>query len=138
MNFVTMKLKKRENEMLKKKNMTIDIDSRVADLLTSSQMISGNHNCTINRLVSKGKSHKLLRKALLKDKRDELELNTKMLKEMSDQVPTLKEEIYNLKLELDKKDDELREREGDAEILSKLFEKGLIDENGDIIEKDDF
>ena len=57
--------------MLEKRNLPINVDSRMADIIRSSQMVAGKHTQFIAELVSKGRSHHLLKKKLLKDQREE-------------------------------------------------------------------
>ena len=88
--------------------------------------------------MSKGKSHMLLRKSLLRGKKDEHREKEKEMKEELDIVPELKEEIKDLKLQLEETAEELERRDKDAIILLNLFEKGIIDRDGNIIEKIEF
>ena len=60
------------------------------------------------------------------------------MKEELDIVPELKEEIKDLKLQLEETAEELERRDKDAIILLNLFEKGIIDRDGNIIEKIEF
>ena len=80
----------------------------------------------------------LLRKSLLRDKKDEHREKEKEMKEELDIVPELKEEIKDLKLQLEETAEELERRDKDAIILLNLFEKGIIDRDGNIIEKIEF
>ena len=80
----------------------------------------------------------LLRKSLLRGKKDEHREKEKEMKEELDIVPELKEEIKDLKLQLEETAEELERRDKDAIILLNLFEKGIIDRDGNIIEKIEF
>ena len=56
-------LKKRESQMLEKRNLTINIDSRMVDIIRSLQMVAGKHTQLIAELVLKGRSHHLLKRS---------------------------------------------------------------------------
>ena len=57
--------------MLEKRNLTINVDSRMADIIRSSQIVAGKFTQLIAELVSKGRSHHLMKKKLLRDLREE-------------------------------------------------------------------
>ena len=76
-----------------------------------------------------------MRKALIKDKYFEQKDIERAQKEECDQIPDLKREIQFLRNELDEEEVELESREKDAQILESLFRKGIIDGDGNIIEK---
>ena len=81
MNFVKAVLDEREKSIISKRNLSMSIGKRIANLLSSSQMVSGKFFHIYNYIVNKEKSHKLLRKALIKDKRVEQKLIEKEQKE---------------------------------------------------------
>ena len=83
--------------------------------------------------VTKGKSHNLLRKKLL---RDEKEQANRIEKEKNDElkaVDALQEEVNNLKEELKQRDYELEKIENDQKILHTLYKDGVIDEHGNLL-----
>ena len=108
----------------------MNIDKRIANLLSSSQMVSGKFFHVYNYIVNKGKSHKLLRKALIKDKRVEQKLMEKEQIEAYELVPELKRQIEELTYELGQTERQLESRVKDTEILQKLYQNGVIDVDG--------
>ena len=52
-----------------------------------------------------------------------------------DDIDGLKEEIKTLSQKLREKENEVKKSEKYAELLADLFQKGIIDANGDFIEK---
>ena len=130
MNFVQKALDDREKHIINKRNLSIDIDKRIAELLTSLKAVSGNLIDKSSSIVSKCIFHKLLRKVLLKDKHTKQKIKEKEQNEALELVSELKKEIQELKDELDDKQMELENKEKQAEILDKLFQKGLIDDEG--------
>ena len=130
MNFVQKVLDDREKHIINKRNLSIDIDKRIAELRTSSKAVSGNLIDKSSSIVSKGKSHKLLKKVLLKDKHTKQKIKENEQNEALELVSELKKEIQELKDELDDKQMELENKEKQSEILDKLFQKGLIDDEG--------
>ena len=87
--------------------------------------------------VDKGKSHKLLRKALIKNSRDAKRLEEEKVKYAIDSIPIHHDEIDRLKEELEQKDKKLNEREEQRRMLARLFESGVINDRGELIEKDE-
>ena len=138
MRFVQKILDDREKYTIQQRNLSIEIDKKIADLLLSSQMVSGWYICTLKSFVSKGKSHKLLRKTLLKGKNIEKKESEKEQMEALLLVPELKKQIYELQEILEEKELELENRSKDSVILEKLLNKGLIDGEGNPIDKISF
>ena len=73
-------------------------------------MVSGKIYHVYNYIVNKGKSHKLLRKALIKDKR--VEQN-----EALELIPELKRQIEELAYELGQMERQLESRVKETEIF---------------------
>ena len=88
-------------------------------------------------LVEKWKSHKLLRKALIKDNRDSKRHEVEKVKDAIDSIPNIHDEIDGLKEELEQKDKELNEREEQRRMLVRLFESGVINDRGELFDKDE-
>ena len=86
MNFVKLMLDEGEKSIIIKRNISMNIDKRIANLLSSSQMVSSKFFHVYNYIVNKGKSHKLLRKALIKYKSVEQKLMEKEQKEACELV----------------------------------------------------
>ena len=87
--------------------------------------------------MEKGKSHKLLSKALIKDNRDAKRLEEEKVKDFIDSIPDLHDEIDKLKEELELKDKELKEHEEQRKMLARLFESGVINDRGELIDRDE-
>ena len=132
------KLEEREADMLKKHNLIMEVDMDFADIFNSSSMVSQVININPNLyIVQKGRSHQLLRKIIVKREKDQKEQEGKHQKELLESLPHLKEEISNLKDEIASKDKNLDRFNQDAGILEELYRKGVIDENGNLIEGHD-
>ena len=80
--------------------------------------------------MSKGRSHHLLRKKLLRDHREEKNRIKEEKEEALLKVIPMKEEIEELKRELLEKEKQLVEYNKDSELLRNLYESGIIDLDG--------
>ena len=60
-------LKERENMMIKKRNLSINIDLRIAEIFKSSTIVAGKLKLSLTFIVSNGRINYLLRKKLLCD-----------------------------------------------------------------------
>ena len=90
----------RENSLLEKRNLTIDINPRVASIFKSSQMVANRLISCYAYLATKGKSHHLLRKKLMRDKKQEKELIESQKNDALNTITPLQETIEDLKKEL--------------------------------------
>ena len=88
-----------------------------------------SHSSSYFRIVKKGKSHLLLKSAINK-KRNELQRQNE--EEKDGQRAAI--EITSLKKELLERDKVIDEYENDIEILKSLYNKGIIDLDGNVIE----
>ena len=120
MNFVKDVLDEREKSIISKRNLSMNIDKRIANLPSSSRMVPDKFFHVYNFIVSKGKLHKLLRKALIKDKRVDQKLMEREQKEAYELVSQLKRQIEELTYELGQTERQLESRVKDTEILQKL------------------
>ena len=77
-----------------------------------------------------------MRKALLKDERKTKEREVKEVKDKVNSTPGLIDEIEELRAEIRYKTEKIEEYEKDQSILSKLYDMGIIDENGDLVKHD--
>ena len=134
--FIKEAMHNRAEHILKKKNLVMKMDPRIASIFQRSQNVSGKHNCYISDLVENWKSHKLLRKALLKDEKKTKEREVKEVKDKVNSIPGLIDEIEELRAEIRYKTEKIEEYEKDQSILSKLYDMGIIDENGDLVKHD--
>ena len=96
-------LKRREGHMLKKYNLIINVDSRMVDIINSSQMVAGRFVHCISIIVSKERSDHLLRKKLLRDQREEKNKIEEEKEHVLLSITPMKWEIVNLKQELQNK-----------------------------------
>ena len=62
------------------------------------------------------------------------EEETKEKEEILKSIPSLKDEIYELRKELTEKEEQLRSNQVNAEILDDLFKKGIIDQDGNVLD----
>ena len=120
-------LKRRESQMLKKHNLTINVNSRMADIINSSQMVAGRFAHYLTKLVSKGRSHHLLQKKLLRDQREEKNKIEEEKEQALLSITPIRREIDELKQELQNKEKEVMEFSKDSEILRSLYDRGVID-----------
>ena len=128
-------MNKREEQILKKSNIIIKMNSKIAKIFKNSHNVSGILLISLLCLVEKGKSHMLLRKAILQDQRAARKNQEKELKDVADLVPELRSEINKLAEELDAKDKKIEEYEKHSGMLAELFEIGVIDEDGNLIKQ---
>ena len=70
-------LKERKDMMLKKRNLSINIDSRIDEIFKSSKMVADKLKLSLTFIVSNGRSNHLLRKKLLRDKKKRKEIELK-------------------------------------------------------------
>ena len=94
---------KREAHILKERSLIMKIDLRIARIFKQEQNVSNRDYLFTFKLVEKGKSHILLRKALLKDEKESKELHGKELSKKARLIHLLKEEIVQLRSEIQQK-----------------------------------
>ena len=75
-----------------------------------------------------------MRKKLHRDKKKELDRDRKMKDEAFESVNPLKQELHLLRQELEEKEKQMAEMEEDRKILGMLYEKGVIDDHGNLVE----
>ena len=85
-------------------------------------------------LASKGKSHLLLKKNILCKERERKEEEELERKEELYSIPLFQNKIRELKEDLAEKNKEIENLERDQDILRDLYERGIIDANGNLIE----
>ena len=111
------------------------MNSKVAKIFQNSQNISCILLISLFCLVEKDKSHKLIRKAIINDKREANQLKKEELKDTTSLTPGLKNEIDRLMEELEVKNDKKEVYEKQEKMLETLFDFGIIDGNGNLIKK---
>ena len=116
--------------MLKRNNQCIQVSPRMAEIIKSSQMVSGKIMNLIAWLVSKGRSHHLLKKKLLKDEKEKRNRAEEEKERAINSIAPMRKAIQELKKELSEKEKELESYSKDSDILHSLFERGVIDIDG--------
>ena len=91
-------LKEREDMMLKKRNLSINIDSRIAEIFKSSKMVASILKLSLTFIVSNGRSNHLLRKKLLRDKKEERNRAQIDQEIVLGTIPLMRREIEELKM----------------------------------------
>ena len=81
-------------------------------------------------LVQKGRSHQLLKKALLKRENDSIKEKEIKNQKLLESIPNLYDQIEDLKEALYRKEEEVKQFEEDSQILKDLHKQGYIDSNG--------
>ena len=127
---------KREEHILDKSNLIMKIDPRIARIFHNSHNISSKSQRLSFMLAEKGKSHKLLHKALLRDRKIIKEEENKELDRAVKSIPGLVDGINQLRFEIQEKNDKIQAYDKDQEILSKWFDMGVINEDGDLINQE--
>ena len=127
---------KREEHILDKSNLIIKMDPRIARIFHNSHNVSSKSQRLSFMLAEKGKSHKLLRKALLRDRKIIKEEENKELDRAVKSIPGLVDEINQLLFEIQEKNDKIQAYDKDQEILIKLFDMGVINGDGDLINQE--
>ena len=121
--------------------MILETDSRIVSAFQNSSFVSSNLNLFMLLIATKGRSHKLIRKREARVMEEELkeeskgDLNSNLYKD--NQILILKKEIDRLKEELEANQNAQEEGDKYAELLSDLFNKGIIDSNGKFIKNDE-
>ena len=85
--------------------------------------------------AQKGHSHQLLRKAIIKKENERKFEEEEKNRESESPVSELEETIKELREELNQKNQQIEDFERDSEILKDLYAKGIIDLDGNYIER---
>ena len=88
-------MKEREENMLEKSNLTIKMDPKIAKIFENSQNMYCILLFSLLCLVEKGKSYKLLHKAILNDQSKVRQQGEEKLKDTASFVPELKRKSMN-------------------------------------------
>ena len=75
----------------------------------------------------------LLRKALIKEKKDKESTLQREKDRAYEMLPQLLKEVEELKEEVMARDHEINQHKKENEICRELFDRGLIDEDGNVI-----
>ena len=124
--FINLKIKKRNQELIESQNLGIHVKSEFIDIFNNSQSIS----------TMKGKSHFLARAPKKKKHQLKVEKVEEERKEAFSKVEELKRNLESLKFKMEEYKVKQRDADRNTDKLSKLYELGLIDKNGDPINND--
>ena len=122
--FIKQKEDERRKELLQSSNLAMRIKPEFLDIFKFSQAIS----------TVKGKSHYLTR--IPKKTKDQISINIlkEKRKEVDRRSEEFRQEIIYLKDKLSKLEDIERENDENIEKLSKLYDAGIINEEGNYID----
>jgi uncharacterized protein YlxW (UPF0749 family) len=91
----------------------------------------------IPNIASRGRSHYLLKSSRKEEENRAMQVEEKAKeREHQAQVSGLENEIHALQNELKDADEKMEKMKKNSDILSDLFEKGIIDDNGNLIQND--
>ena len=88
----------------------------------------------ILNLVSSDKSHHLIRKAVLINKKGQKETKEKEPKDAAEQILELQSKIENLRQKIVEKDQEIEWNDAERIILGNLYEEIIINEDGNLLQ----
>ena len=83
--------------------------------------------------MRKGKSHHLLKKTINRKKKDLVKNQEAENHRLLESIPDMTGKIEDLKKELAEKEEKIERYMGDADILRDLYNRGIIDLNGNLI-----
>ena len=86
--------------------------------------------------MQKGRSHQLLKKAVLKNSKEAKLKEDLKNKKLLESIPSLYDQIEELKEKLYRKEEELKGFEDDSLLLKQLHKQGYIDSEGNPIVND--
>ena len=121
--FIGEKVEIRKQEFIKSQNISVSVKPEFLKIFKNSQSIS----------YSKGKSHFLARMPRPTKDQEKIKQLEEEKVDSYYKAKVLKLEIEELKDKMKKLEDEQRDAEDNVEKLSKLYELGIIDENGELI-----
>ena len=84
-------------------------------------------------LVKSGRSHYLLKRSITNKKKEQQRFEQEQKELMLISSDTLKDQIKLLKSELLEKEKLINDHQNDSRILKDLFNKGFIDQDGNVI-----
>ena len=104
----------------------MEVDKEFAGIFERSQMVSGKLFSLLNSISSKGRSHQLLKKAILKKENEVKKEEELREKELLKSIPMLHDQIEDLKEALYRKEEELKQFEEDYDILKELHKQSIL------------
>ena len=137
--FISDAIKAREDYIIKTKSLEIKTHPRIVDAIAKSSFVSSMLCKLLNCLASKGRSHLLIRtpkQRNIKTRNVALyrEDESKSDEEEEKDARSLKDEVISLTKKLNEKEKEIEKHEKYADLLSDLFQKGIIDGEGNFIQ----
>ena len=135
---VSNAIKSRERHIIETNSLEIKTEKRIADAIMNSSFISSKISAFMYFIATRGRSHLLMRTSKHKNERARhVNLYKDEESKSEDEencIDTLKDEIKKLSQELNEKQNEIRKNEKYGDLLSDLFQKGIIDSEGNFIE----
>ena len=124
--FIKMKVEKRNKEIISSQNLGIKATSEFVEIFKRSQSIS----------TTNGKSHFLARNPKVTKEQQKIITLEEEKKELDSKASILKEELNDLKSKMNDLQHQQEISDSNNDKLSKLYELGIIDENGELIRND--
>ena len=124
--FIKMKVEKRNKEIISSQNLGIKATSEFVEIFKRSQSIS----------TTNGKSHFLARNPKITKEQQKIITLEEEKKELDSKTSILKEELNDLKSKMNDLQHQQEISDSNNDKLSKLYELGIIDENGELIRND--
>ena len=136
--FIDRKLEQRQNKLIKKNCLSIQVPQQIADIFTNSRMVSSkSFLANVSNIACKGKSNLLLNR----EKRFKKETLKRLEEEKRNQdhqmIKDLQQEVLLLQDEIKLREFDKNEADKNQEILRVLYEDKIIDENGKPFGNDD-
>ena len=122
--FIESKVNIRKQELIQSQNISIAAKPEFIKIFKNSESISN----------SKGKSHFLARMPKPTKDQNKIRQLEEEKKDSYYKEKVFKLEIEELKTKMQKLEDDKKDAENNIEKLSKLYEMGVIDENGEFID----
>ena len=122
--FIESKVNIRKQELIQSQNISIAAKPEFIKIFKNSESISN----------SKGKSHFLARMPKPTKDQNKIRQLEEEKKDSYYKEKVFKLEIEELKTKMQKLEDDKKDAEDNIEKLSKLYEMGVIDENGEFID----
>ena len=124
--FIKMKVEKRNKEIISSQNLGIKATSEFVEIFKRSQSIS----------TTNGKSHFIARNPKITKEQHKIITLEEEKKELDSKASILKEELNDLKSKMNDLQHQQEISDSNNDKLSKLYELGIIDENGELIRND--
>lgn len=128
----------RELILTEKNDLEFKTHPKIAKAILDSSFVSSRVLCLQSVLAVKGRSHKLIRKrknAEDDDKEEEKNQNfAKQRQEFESKIDKLKDQVNSLSQELESKEDALKEKDKFGDLLNELYQRGIIDKEGTLLE----